>query len=203
MSDYDVCIIGAGPAGFAAAMRAWDFGKRVCLIERGQLGGTGIHNGALSSKTLWELSLDYRNALRSDRGFTAERVRVDFGQVVRCVRQAAEEKVGQMRTQLEALSRPCDGHEGTLTLLRGSASFVDPHRVSIDQCDGGSERVVSADNVVIATGSRPRILPDIAIDGDHIMTSDHVMGIGRFPRSMVILGAGVVGCEFATIFDTA
>ena len=71
MDHFDVAVIGAGPAGFAAAVRAWDYGKRVCLIERGSLGGAGIHNGALTSKTLWELSRDYSKALRRDRGFAA------------------------------------------------------------------------------------------------------------------------------------
>ena len=78
MSEFDVCIIGAGPAGIAAAMRAWDFGKQVCIVEKGLLGGSGVHNGALSSKTLWELSRDYINACRRDRGYIAENVEIDF-----------------------------------------------------------------------------------------------------------------------------
>lgn len=72
--DFDVVVIGAGPAGYAATMRAWDFGKRVCLVEKGRIGGTGISNGALSSKTMWELSRDYQNAIRKDRGFVAKSV---------------------------------------------------------------------------------------------------------------------------------
>ena len=76
MRDFDVCVIGAGPSGFAAAMRCWDFGKRVCLIERGPLGGVGLHNGALSSKTLWELSRDYRRTKQLDRGYVCNDVSV-------------------------------------------------------------------------------------------------------------------------------
>jgi len=200
MADYDVCVIGGGPAGFAAAMRAWDFGKRVCLVEKTELGGTGVHNGALSSKTMWELSRDYRIALRRNRGYTATNVEVDFRQVVHCVDVAISEKVGQMRRQLEALSQPRPGCPGSVTWLSGTARFLDPHRVHVEGNDPGSDQILSADNFIIATGSRPRMLPNIVVDGHSIMTSDHVMGLKSFPRSLVVLGAGVVGCEFATIF---
>ena len=100
MADFDLCVIGGGPAGFAAAMRAWDFGKRVCIVEKGALGGVGVHNGALSSKTLWELSRDYRKALVRDRGFVARDVELDYGAVIQCVEKAISEKVGQLPRQL-------------------------------------------------------------------------------------------------------
>ena len=203
MSDthrYDVCVVGAGPAGFAAAMRAWDYGKRVCLVEKGRLGGAGVHNGALSSKTLWELSCDYRGALRRDRGFVAESVEVDYEQVCHAVETAVNERTGQMQRQLRALAEPHSGHDGRVTFIEGAASFVDPHTLRVVGSDPGDEHLIHAENVVLATGSHPRTLPHIAVDGVRIMTSDHLMRLKRFPRSMVILGAGVVGCEFATIF---
>jgi dihydrolipoamide dehydrogenase len=200
MSDYDVCVIGAGPAGFAAAMRAWDFGKRVCIIEKGAIGGVGVHNGALSSKTLWELSRDYRNAIRRDRGYDATDVTVDYERVVHCVDIAAGEKVSQMTRQLEELSEPRPGCPGSVTLLRGHARFLDASRIFVEGNDSSLDRIVSADHIVLGTGSRPRTLDSIPTDGHTILTSDHITGLDRFPRSLVILGAGVVGCEFATIF---
>ncbi len=200
MADYDLCVIGGGPAGFAAAMRAWDFGKRVCIVEKSELGGTGVHNGALSSKTMWELSRDYRIARRRDRGYDAGNVVVDFRQVAHCVDVAVDEKVTQMRRQIEALSEPRPNRPGSVSWIAGTARFVDPHRVAVEGNDPGSDRTITADHFVVATGSRPRLLPNIDVDGHYIMTSDHVMNMGRFPRSLVILGAGVVGCEFATIF---
>lgn len=200
MHDYQVCVIGGGPAGFAAAMRCWDFGKRVALVEKGPLGGAGVFNGALSSKTFWELSRDYRNARRLDRGFRAERVEVDFDAVRAVVDQACSEKTRQIARQLEALAEPRAGQPGCIRQLQGTARFLDPHTIHVEGTGAGQTRVISAEHFIIATGSRPRELPAIAVDGRSIITSDHIGTLDAFPRSLVILGAGVVGCEFATIF---
>ncbi len=196
MPDFDVCVIGAGPAGYAAAMRAWDYGRRVCLIDRGPIGGTGIHNGALSSKTLWELSHDYRRVLNRSRGYTATNVHIDYAKVCHAVADAVAEKTSQLHHQLDVLSSPMPCQSGRVTFIRGSAEFIDAHQVYVE----GPELTVRAENFVLATGSRPRTMPDITIDGRYICTSDHIMHLDHFPRSLVILGAGVIGCEFATIF---
>jgi dihydrolipoamide dehydrogenase len=200
MSDYDVCVIGAGPAGFAAAMRAWDFGKRVALVEKADLGGAGVHNGALSSKTMWELSRDYRNATRRDRGFVANELEVHYSAMAEAVETATQSKVTQMARQLRELSKPRPGCPGSIKLLHGNARFIDNNHLAIDGGSSRTARTISASDFIIATGSRPRRIPTIDVDGHTIMTSDHVANLERFPRSLVILGAGVVGCEFATIF---
>ncbi len=194
MAAYDLCVIGAGPSGYAAAVRAWDFGKRVALVDKGPLGGAGIHHGALSSKTLWELSKDYRKALHRDRGFVAEHVSLDWGQVLHCVEKAVDDKVAQLRRQLDALACPRHDHPGCIEFFEGTARLESPTVVDVDGMK------LTAGHVLLATGSRPRELPDIPVDGRTILTSDHIGGLRDFPRSMVILGAGVVGCEFATIF---
>ncbi len=199
--EFDVTVIGAGPSGFAAAMRSWDFGKRVCLVERGRLGGAGVHNGALSSKTMWELSRDYRNATRRDRGFTTTGVEVHFGAVCEAVRMATDTKVEHMTRQLRELATPLPGHPGSITLVRGQAKFVDAHTLQVEDPETGERRSISSHAFVIATGSRPRTLPDIHVDGEVILDSDHIESLSRFPKSLVILGAGVVGCEYATIFS--
>ncbi|MBX3125087.1 MAG: NAD(P)/FAD-dependent oxidoreductase [Polyangiaceae bacterium] len=198
MTDFDVCVLGAGPAGFATAMRAWDFGLSVCLVERGRLGGAGLHDGALSSKTLWELSRDYRRALATDRGYRATNVELDYDAVCRCVSDAVASKTEQLQRQLDELGRCESDDGGRVTLVEGEARFLDPQRVAVSK--GGETREISARNFVIATGSRPRELPDVVVDGERILTSDHIMHLGRFPKSLVIVGAGVVGCEFATVF---
>lgn len=200
VADFDVCVIGAGPAGYAAAVRLWDLGKRVCLVERSRLGGAGVHNGALSSKTLWELSCDYRRAGRRDRGYVANDLQVSFESVMQVVEEATDTKEGQMRRQLRALAQPRPGERASITLVEGTARFLDPHTICVEASDVGDRRKLTADHFVVATGSHPRSLPELSIDGHRILTSDHIGKIRSFPRSLVILGAGVVGCEFATIF---
>ena len=181
-------------------MRLLDLGKKVCLVERSRIGGAGVFNGALSSKTLWELSRDYQIALRRDRGFHAEDVQVHFEAVAHVVADATDAKRDQMRRQLDALSQPTPEVPGCVTLVEGTASFSNPQTVRIEGTAPGDHRTVTADHFIIATGSRPRPLSGCAIDGKAIITSDHIGNLSDFPRSLVILGAGVVGCEFATIF---
>ncbi|HVJ95019.1 MAG TPA: NAD(P)/FAD-dependent oxidoreductase, partial [Labilithrix sp.] len=198
-SPWDLCVLGAGPAGYAAAMRAHDLGKRVVVVERDRVGGAGIHCGALSSKTMWHLSNDYSLAQRSDRGYRAlGGIDVSYGSVVESVRNAVAERRALLDRQLETLSKPSDSG-AEVALVRGSARFVSPHAVEVVRQDGSLEKI-EAKHFLVSTGSRPNIPAGIPVDGDAIATSDHIESWTRFPESMVIIGAGVIGCEYATMF---
>ncbi len=190
---FDVCVLGAGPGGYAAAMRAHDLGKRVALVEKGRIGGAGVHAGALSSKTLWHLSNDYCRAQRTDRGYRAQGFEVSFPEVVKCVHEAVRERETILSAQLDKMV------ESGISLFRGMARFATPHSVDVKSADGKTE-TVEADNFVIATGSTPRVPDGIPMDGKRILTSDHIEELEDFPKSLVIVGAGVVGCEYATVF---
>ena len=194
---FDVCILGAGPAGYAAAMRAHDLGKRVALVEKGRVGGSGIHAGALSSKTMWHLSNDYARTRRTDRGYRASDVTVSYEAVIEAVSTAVEERRASLVRQLDQLSTP-DAAGGSVTLIKGTARFASRNAVEVTT-DGVVERI-EASHFLVATGSIPRIPPGMDVDGDRILTSDHVEALSDFPESMVIVGAGVIGCEYATIF---
>lgn len=198
---FDLCILGAGPAGYAAAIRAYDLGKKVALVERDRVGGTGLHCGALSSKTLWHLSNDFAVAARTDRGYGARELQVSYPAVMGSVRSAVAERREQLLRQLECLARPSE-RGGQVTLLAGTARFLSPGEVGVEGAGErrGDHRIVRADRFLIATGSRPRRPAGIDIDGEHILTSDHIEDLPDFPKSMVVMGAGVVGCEYATIF---
>ncbi len=195
MEQFDVCVIGAGPSGFAAAMRAIDFGKRVALIERGKVGGAGIFDGALSSKTLWELSESYKLTHNTNLGYTVYDSEVHFSSVMHQAHRAVAEKHVQLKKQIAYFQK-----SGQLTFLTGHAKFQSKNEISITDAEGHSQ-TLWADNTVMAVGSRPRYLPHIPIDEKIIMTSDGVSSLPDFPKSIVILGAGVIGCEFATIFS--
>ncbi len=195
--EYDVCIIGGGPAGFAAAMRSYDFGNRVLIVESDSMGGAGIENGALSSKTMWELSNDYANAVRTDRGFRASSVSVSFDEVKTTVTKATDERKYHLLSQIETCSK--EGKDRSVTLLRGFARFKDNKTIIVDRGENEDIEVV-ANNFVVATGSTPREHPLLKIDGKRIITSDHIFNLDKFPKRILIIGAGIVGCEFATIF---
>jgi dihydrolipoamide dehydrogenase len=199
MADWDLCVLGAGPAGYAAAMRAHDLGKRVVLVERDRCGGAGIHAGALSSKTMWHLSNDYSVAKLVDRGYRAAGgIDVSYAKVIESVHLAAAERRALLDLQLEALAKPSKAG-GIVSLVRGKARFGSPTTVEVQKTDNSVDRI-DAKHFLVATGSRPRIPDGIPVCGDVVVTSDHIESWSHFPDSMVIVGAGVIGCEYATIF---
>lgn len=197
MEHYDLIVIGGGPAGYAAAMRAIDLGKRTLLVERDRIGGTGIYNGALTSKTLWEIAnrVSSTNELMRTRG--REPFRLSWEEISKTVSEAVFERKYLYACHMQLLANGKNGdtmfhHE------RGHAHFTGPDRVRIQRT--GFDVEVEADQIVIATGSRPRTVSNINVDERHIFTSDGIFDIEELPRSIVIIGAGVIGCEFATIF---
>jgi dihydrolipoamide dehydrogenase len=198
IEKYDLVILGSGPAGFAAAMRAIDFKKNVCLIEAKHLGGAGIMNGALTSKAMWELSRDYSIASSVKRGYRASGLSVDYKQVQKTIIQAAKQKQLQMLSQIETYAE-ASSECGSIKLKYGWGKFVDSHTVEITNEKG--KEFVKGDNFIIATGSRPRQMPDVQIDQERIIDSEGVMKLKEFPERMVIIGSGIIGCEFATIFS--
>ncbi len=197
---FDICIIGCGPGGFAAAMRALDLGRHVCVVEGGQVGGAGVKDGALASKTLWELSRDFSVASRVDRGYRASGLTVDYQAVRRSVFQAVREKQYQMLSQIETFSPRRWQGPGSITLKRGRGSFLSSHKLEVRYPDGRSEEV-RARHFIIATGSRPRPFPGVSIDQRQVFDSDGILQLRRFPRRLIIVGAGIIGCEYATIFS--
>jgi len=195
---YDLVVIGSGPAGFSAAMRAIDYGLKVCIVEGKHLGGAGIMNGALTSKTMYELSMDYAIAARVDRGYRASALSVDYSAVQKTVIQAAKEKQYQMLSQIETFS-PTHKKSGSLTLEYGWARFISSTSIEVTSAD--DTKRIEGRNFVIATGSRPREYPGLQIDGERIINSDGVLNLKEFPERMLIIGSGIIGCEFATIFS--
>jgi dihydrolipoamide dehydrogenase len=197
---FDLCIIGCGPAGFAAAMRALDAGKHTCIVEGGEIGGTGVMWGALASKTMWELAKDYAVAAKVDRGYRASGLTADYRAVRNSVIQAVKEKQYQMLSQIETFSPRRWSGPGSISYKRGWGAFRSADTVAVRLVDGGTE-TVSADFFLIATGSRPREFPGIETDGVRILNSDHVLNLTEFPRRLMIIGAGIIGCEYSAIFS--
>lgn len=198
IEKYDLVVLGSGPAGFSAAMRAIDFKKSVCIIEASHLGGAGIMNGALTSKAMWELSRDFSIASSVMRGYRASGLHVDYKKVQQTIIQAAKQKQLQMLSQIETYSKASETC-GNITLKYGWGKFIDSHTVEIISNDKIEQ--IKGDNFIIATGSRPRSMPDVEIDNERIIDSEGIMDLKEFPERMIIIGSGIIGCEYATIFS--
>ena len=193
--NYDVCVIGGGPSGVAAAMRAIDLGKKVLLIEKNKVGGAGVFNGALASKTLWELSENYKTVKSTNYGYYVFDSDLDYKMVIGEMHKAENEKHSQIMEQIQTLER-----RDLMRFVSGRAILKSKHEIEVTKTDGFVE-VYTADNIVMAVGSRPRKLDSLPIDEETVVTSDGISSFKDFPKSIVILGAGVIGCEFATIFS--
>jgi dihydrolipoamide dehydrogenase len=198
MENYDLVVIGAGPSGYAAAMRAVDFKKKTLLIEKNKLGGAGVTNGALSSKTWWELSRETSLFRKNLKRFNLEAPSINYKEIQSEIRKAVEERKSMLEDHINLMHD--SAHANLLTFKTGSARLISQNQVEIDS--GGFHReVVSAAHIILATGSRPRYLPELPIDEKIVMTSEGIENMDDFPESMVIVGAGVIGCEYATIFS--
>ncbi|MCB0490369.1 MAG: NAD(P)/FAD-dependent oxidoreductase [Cyclobacteriaceae bacterium] len=197
MKKYDLVVIGAGPSGYAAAMRALDFKKKILLIERNRVGGAGVTNGALSSKTWWELSRETAAFRRNLKRFSIKAPSVNYGEIKEEVVRAVGERMSILKEHMEQLKN--SNYSELLEFKTGTAKLRSQNEVEV--VNGSSTEVVWGDYIVLATGSRPRYLPELPIDEKIVMTSDGIEGMTDFPESMVIVGAGVIGCEYATIFS--
>lgn len=198
MEKFDLVVIGAGPSGYAAAMRSLDFKKKTLLIEKDKVGGAGVTNGALSSKTWWELARDTASFRKNLKRFNIKVPSINYKEVQDEVRRAVEERKGMLEEHLHLIK---DSHySDLLTFKKGSARLISEHEIEIDAGTFDKE-VIWADYIILATGSRPRYLPELPIDEKIVMTSNGIENMEDFPESMVIVGAGVIGCEYATIFS--
>lgn len=189
---YDLVVIGSGPAGEKAAAQAAYFGKSVCVIEmEPEPGGAAVHTGTLPSKTLRETAL-YLSGFRARHlyGVAVELDRAATVQKLMARKDAiAEAESARIRDNLA-------NHD--VTYLPGRGSFVDAHTVRVEATAG--ELLVHGDFVLVATGSTPRQPVDIDFTDDAIHDSDEILHIEELPTSMIVLGGGVIGCEYACMF---
>src|SRR5581483_10280752 len=193
MFDYDWVVIGSGPAGEKGAVQAAYFGKRVAVVEKQPyLGGACVNTGTLPSKTLRETAL-YLSGFRQ---------REMYG-------LSCHLNSGVSIPELMCRQDPVTGHEGArirsnlerhkVDLLTGEATFLDEHTVEINP-ESGTPRRVTADAFLIATGSSPYRPPFVPFEDPEVDDSDSILRLDKIPRAMVILGGGVIGCEYGAIF---
>lgn len=198
-NDFDLVVLGAGTGGYAAAFRAAQLGLRVALVDEDKIGGTCLHRGCIPTKALLE-SASFAEKIKhaKDYGMVLPgEATVDYAAMA----ARRDQVVKRMWTGLKTLV-----DKNKVTWVQGRGRLDGPQKVRVLQAgeDGtpgaGGERILQATNVIVATGSRVKSLPGIKPDGKRIVTSDDVLKMDTLPKDIIIIGAGAVGVEFASMF---
>lgn len=189
--DYDLLILGAGPAGQKAALAASKFNKRVAIVEPKFIGGICTHRGTVPSKTFREAAIhltDYQLRYME----TVNKRKPTMKELVKRVDWVIHNEVLTIERQLK---------KNNVDVIPGYGYFKNNHEVEVKNVLGEVERVVSFDQCLIATGTKPFLREDVNFDGESIFFTDIILTIKELPRSMTIIGGGIIGCEYASIFS--
>ncbi len=185
---HDIIIIGAGPGGYVMAERAGHMGKKVLLIEKGHLGGVCLNVGCIPTKTLLNSAKHYVHALEAPGfGVTTGEVSFDLAKAMSWKRNVVETLRGGVGAKMK---------KNKVEVVKGEARLLGSRQVRVD------DTVYEGENVVIATGGRPFVPPIPGADQPHVMTSNEILSIEKMPESLVVIGGGVIGIEFASFFSS-
>ncbi len=186
MDEVDLIAIGGGSGGYTAAIRATQLGLTAAVVERDKIGGTCLHRGCIPTKA-WLETADTLNLVRKAGtfGVRAENISLDYPAVVARQKQVVETLHKSIRSVIQ---------KHKIEIIEGKAQLLSPTQVAV------GDRVPTAKNIVIATGSRPKQIPGLETDGERILNSDQLLELEEPPQSLLIIGAGAVGSEFASFF---
>ncbi len=185
-------VLGAGPGGYVAALKAAQLGAEVTVVEDTEVGGTCLNRGCIPTKALVASAEAIHKARRlKDYGVDVS------GEIMPNLSRIMERKDKVVSTQVKGI-RSLFKSWG-VNLIEGKGMLLTPEKVEVEKRDGSVE-IVETDKIIIATGSRPAQIPIFPFDGEHILSSDDALDIKSIPKSLIIVGAGVIGCEFACIF---
>lgn len=190
MADFDLVVIGAGPGGYVAAIRAAQLGLNTAIIERDAVGGVCLNWGCIPSKSLLR-NAQVLNTVKNAKAFGIQydNLSIDFNSAIDRSRQV----VSRLTTGVEYLLK-----KNSVELIKGSAVLEDSRTISIAE----SNRSLTTDNVIIATGARQRSLPSMPIDHETVITSKDALNLRNLPEKIVIIGAGATGVEFSHIYNS-
>lgn len=196
--DYDLVIIGGGTGGYVAAIRASQLGLKTAIVEKNKLGGTCLHAGCIPTKTLLKSAEVYQLLKKSKTfGVEVKEVMVDFQKV----QQRKREVVEQLLNGVEMLIKKgkIDVYYGIGRILGPSIFSPLPGTISVEYEDGRENEILLPKFVLLATGSKPKELPGIVFDRKRILSSDEMLTIDTLPQSVIIVGGGVIGLEWASM----
>jgi len=187
--QYQAAVLGGGPGGYVAAIRLAQLGIKTALIEKDSVGGTCLNRGCIPTKALLHSAEVYETVLRASQyGVMTGEVKFDYGMIA----AKKDTVVKTLRGGVEYLLK-----NAGIDVIRGNGVLTGSGEITVN-----GEDVVSADNIIVATGSRPADVPIDGIDGEGVMNSDGVLDMKQAPDSLVIIGGGVIGIEFATLMNT-
>ena len=190
MADYDVVVIGAGPGGYVAAIRAAQLGMSTAVIEDDNLGGVCLNWGCIPSKALLRNAEVLELVKNADEyGISVGEVSYDYGKAIDRSRQVVRRLTGGVGSLLR---------KNGVEHISGYGTLRSANSIAID----GAERAISAENIIIATGARARQIPGIPIDGETVLTSREAIVLPEVPQRVVIVGGGAIGVEFADIYHS-
>ncbi|MCM3566679.1 dihydrolipoyl dehydrogenase [Neobacillus mesonae] len=198
--EYDLVIIGGGTGGYVAAIRASQLGLKTAIVEKGKLGGTCLHKGCIPTKAMLRSAEVYAVTKRAqDFGVEAANVSLNFGKV----QDRKQNIINQLHKGVQHLMKKgqIDVYEGIGRILGPSIFSPIPGTISVEMNNGSENEMLIPKNIIIATGSRPRTLPGLSIDGEYVMTSDEALEMESLPDSMIIVGGGVIGIEWASMLS--
>ncbi len=192
MADqYDIAILGSGPGGYVAAIRAAQLGLSVAIVERERLGGICLNWGCIPTKALLRTSEIFHYMTHADAyGLSVEKPGFDLARIVDRSRKVA----GQLNAGVKGLMK-----KNKVTVVEGVGTITGKGRISVDK--GGGKTEVQAKNIIVATGARARELPFAQSDGDRIWTYRHAMTPSEMPKDLLVIGSGAIGCEFASFYS--
>ena len=198
--EYDVVIVGGGTGGYVAAIRASQLGLKTAIVEKDKLGGTCLHKGCIPSKALLRSAEVYATSKRGEEfGVVAKEVSLNFEKV----QERKNNIISQLHKGVQFLMKKgkIDVYDGFGRILGPSIFSPMPGTISVEMTNGEENKMLIPKNVIIATGSRPRTLPGLAIDGTTVITSDEALDMENLPQSIIIVGGGVIGIEWASMLS--
>ena len=186
---FDIAVIGAGPGGYVAAIKAAQMGKNVALIEKQDLGGTCLNVGCIPSKTLLSNASVFKKMKAAEAyGIKAEKLSFDYSKM----QERKDQVVQKIRSSLKGLIQ-----SNGITIIQGTAKFESSKSLKVM---GKENTLIQADKIIIATGSEPIDIPAFPCDHERILNSTSALALNSLPASIAIIGGGYIGCEFASLY---
>ena len=192
MSKYDITVIGSGPGGYVAAIRCAQLGFKTAIIEKDSMGGTCLNVGCIPSKALLDSTEHVWKARKEffEHGIQFDKMTIDFKQMIKRKREVVAQTVGGVEFLMK---------KNKIDVFNGWGSFVGKNKIAVKKEDGSVEEI-ETDKTIIATGSKVGSLPFITIDGERIISSTEALELDNIPKSMIVIGGGVIGMELGSVY---